>query len=169
MTTSQTRRAFFCAHDVLSVNRPANRLIHTALTRIAPRVQTSENRQLLRQLMASFAEVPQADDPHADWRKHHVDRTMRHYGPVMQWVGLFLFNQGLTTFSGRHANLSLLFPMEQVFEDFVTQSFRRYQDRYAVVSQKPQKKLAKFGDKSAFKMKPDISLIREGRTRRQNP
>ena len=114
--------------------------------------------------MPSFAEVPEAADPHVDWRKHHVDRTMRHYGPVMQWVGLFLFNQGLTTFSGRYANLSLLFPMEQVFEDFVTDSFRRYQNLYAVGSQKPQKKLAKFEGKDAFTMKPDISLMEEGQT-----
>ena len=155
---------FFVVHDELTANRPANRLIHTALTRITPRVRTSENRQLLRQLMPSFAEVPQAIDPHSDWRKHHVDRTMRHYGPVMQWVGLFLFNQGLTTFSGRHANLSLLFPMEQVFEDFVTHSFRRYQDRYAVGSQKPQKKLAEFGGRSAFTMIPDIVLTNRGST-----
>ena len=50
---------------------------------------------------------------------------MHHYEPVMQWVGLFLFNRGLTTFAGRHVNLFLLFPMEEVFEDFVTRGFRR--------------------------------------------
>ena len=154
---------FFVAHDELSVNRPANRLIHTALTRIAPRVQTNGNRQLLRQLIPSFAKVPQAVDPHTDWRKHHIDRSMRHYGTVMPWVGLFLFNQGLTTFFGRHSNLSLLFPMEQVFEDFVTSSFRRYQHQYAVFSQGPQEKMAKFGDNDAFTLKPDISLMKEGR------
>lgn len=49
-----------------------------------------------------------------------MDRSRPHYGSVMQWVGLFLFGQGLTTFSGRHRNHSLLLPMEDVFEDFVT-------------------------------------------------
>ena len=159
---NQTR--FFVAHDELSANRPANRLIHSTLTRIAPRVQTNVNRQLHRQLIPSFAEVPQAVDPHTDWRKHHVDRSMRHYGTVMPWVGLFLFNQGLTTFFGRHANLSLLFPMEQVFEDFVTSSFRRYQDHYSVHSEKPRKKLAKFDGSGAFTMKPDIVLMTGGRS-----
>ena len=33
----------------------------------------------------------------------------------------------------------LLFPMEQVFEDFVTHSFRRHQERYTVTAQGPQK------------------------------
>ena len=66
----------------------------------------------------------------ADWRAHRIDRSMSHYRPVMQWVGLFLFNRGLATFSGMNRNVSLLFPMEQVFEDFIADSFRRYQQRY---------------------------------------
>ena len=88
---------------------------------------------------------------------------MRHYEPVMQWVELFLFNQGLTTFAGRHVNLSLLFPMEEVFEDFVTHSFRRYQDHYAVVSQGPRQYLATVESQEAFMMKADISLLNGNR------
>ena len=163
LTNSANQARFYVTHDELSINRPANRLIHNALTKIKPRVQTAENRQLLRQLMVAFAEVPAAANPHADWQKHHVDRSMQHYGPVMQWVGLFLFDQGLTTFSGRHTNLSLLFPMEQVFEDFVTHCFRRYQSDYTVVPQAPQEPLAEIGGNSAFTMKPDISLKADGK------
>ena len=156
--TNQAR--FYVVHDELSVNRPANRLIHSALTRLTPLVRDPENRRLLRLLrqLMEAADVPQAANPHADWQRHQVDRSMPHYGPVMQWVGLFLFGQGLTTFSGHHWNLSLLFPMEEVFEDFVTHSFRRYQDCYLVRAQHPKKKLARIGDQEAFTMKPDITL-----------
>ena len=149
---------FYVAHDELSVNRPANRLIRSTLAKLGPWVRNSASRQLLRQLTAAFACVPRAANPHADWQRHHVDRSMRHYQPVMQWVGLFLFNQGLTTFSGRHTNLSLLFPMEQVFEDFVAHSFRRHQNRYDVAAQHPQRRMAEIDGDEAFTMKPDISL-----------
>ena len=155
--TNQTR--FAVVHDELSVNRPANRLIHSALVKLAPWLRSDENRQLLRQETAVFVDVPQSDNPYADWQKHNVDRSMQHYGPVMQWVGLFLFNHGLTTFAGTHANLSLLFPMEQVFEDFVTHSFRCYQSYYDVAAQSPQKRFAEIDNRKAFMMKPDISLI----------
>ena len=153
---------FFVAHEELSINRPANRLIRSALTRLAPGIRSEENRLLLRQLKAAFADVPEATNPHADWERHHVDRSMHFYGPVMQWVGLFLFNRGLTTFAGRHANISLLFPMEQVFENFVTHSFCRHQRRYRVAAQHPQEQLATIGGKGAFTMKPDIAL-KEGK------
>lgn len=152
------RARFFVAHDQLSVNRPANRLIHSALAKLRPRVQNGENRQLLRELSAAFADVPQAVNLRGDWREHRVDRSMRHYGPVMQWVGLFLFNRGLTTFAGDHVNLSLLFPMQEVFEDFVTHSFRRYQHDYDVTPQGPRKYLTALNGRQAFQMKPDISL-----------
>lgn len=161
--TNQAR--FYVAHDELSVNRPANRLIHTALTRLTPFVRDPQNRRLLgemRQVM-EVAEVPQAANTHADWHQHQVDRSMPHYKPVMQWVGLFLLGKGLTTFAGRHRNLSLLFPMEEVFEDFVTHSFGRYLTGYDVVKQGPPKYLAKIDGENAFLMKPDISLREKGR------
>lgn len=154
------RARFYVAHGELSVNRPANRLIHSALARLKLLVRYTENRRLLRLLgqLMEVAEVPQAANPRADWQRHRVDRSMPHYGPVMQWVGLFLFGHGLATYSGRHRNLSLLFPMEQVFEDFVAHSFRRWQSGYRVAAQSPQKPLARIENQPAFMMKPDISL-----------
>ena len=149
---------FYVAHNELSVNRPANRLIQSVLTRLTHEVQLNESRQLLRQLTTVFENVPQSTNLRADWQTHHVDRSMRHYQPVMQWAGLFLFNQGLTTYSGRYSNLSLLFPMEQVFEDFVTDSFRRFQNKYIVTAQHPQEKLTTINGVHAFTMKPDIFL-----------
>lgn len=154
------RARFYVSHDELSVNRPANRLIHSALARLTSLVQDQGNRrllQLLRQMIA-VADVPQSANLQADRQRYHVDRSMPHYGPVMQWVELFLFGYGLTTYSGRHRNLSLLFPMEQVFEDFVAHSFRRYQPDYGVTVQSHKAYLAEIGGRSAFQMRPDILL-----------
>ena len=154
---NQTR--FYVAHSELTVNRPANRLIRSTLERLVSRVREHGNRQMLHEALIGMADVPPATDVQADWQRHNVDRSMRHYRAVMDWVGLFLFNQGLATFSGAHRNLSLLFPMEQVFEDFVTDSFRRYQQRYRVRAQGPQSAMTSIGGDPAFFMKPDVSLM----------
>ena len=45
-----------------------------------------------------------------------------------------------------------------MFEDFLTYSFRRYQNDYAVIRQGPQRPLARLDDRDAFTMKPDLSL-----------
>lgn len=160
-TANQAR--LFVAHDELTVNHPANRLIRSALLRLVSRVRESDNRQMLQEALIRLAHVPPTSDVRTDWRRHDLDRSMPHYHAVMQWVGLFLFNRGLATFSGAHPNLSLLFPMERVFEDYVTDCFRRYQQRYKVTAQGPQHALAMIDDRPAFLMKPDVSLLRNGR------
>ena len=86
--------------------------------------------------------------------------SMARYRPVMAWVELFLFNRGLATFSGAYENISVLFPMEQVFQDFVVDSFRRYQQNYSVSAEKPQRAIATLNDRPAFMMKPDVALLR---------
>lgn len=156
------RARFYVSHDELSVNRPANRLIHRALVDLLPRVRDDGNQQLLRQALIAMADVPLSYNVPADWRAHHVDRSMRHYHPIMQWLELFLFNRGLATYSGPHANISLLFPMEQVFEDFVTASFRRHQRRYTVARQGPRRYMATIDGRNAFATEPDIALQEKG-------
>ncbi len=150
------RARFYVAHDEFNPNRPANRLVRSSLDRLGRIVRNDENRRLLRELTDAFDAVPPTTDPEGDWRRHSVDRTMQHYRPVMAWVRLFLFGQGLATFHGTHENQSLLFPMEKIYEDFVTSSFRRYQNECGVRAQGPWKTLTR--TPAAFTMTPDITL-----------
>ena len=122
------------------------------------------NRHRLRQLGIVFSQVPPSTDVYDDWVRHRVDRSMQHYDQVMSWVGLFLFRQGLATFAGPFVNRALLFPMEQVFEDFVASAVRRYQRRFTVFPKRPIRYLAKnSANKAAFRLKPDIVLKEQGK------
>ena len=122
---------FYVAFDEFTADRPVNRLIHTTIHRLRA-VAHPDHRQLLHQLRICFADVPRSKRPEVDWQRHRIDRSMRHYETVMAWIGLFLFNHGLATFAGEHVNRALLFPMEQVFEDFLVDAFRRHQTQYQV-------------------------------------
>lgn len=151
---------FYVAYSEFSVNRPVNRLIASALHQLDSLVDYGESRKLLNKLKVMFADVPRSHDVIADWSSHSVDRSMRHYANAMRWIGLFLFDRGLATFAGKHSNLSLLFPMERVFEDFVTDSLRRYQSHYSRRSQHPQRPLISSDHKPMFVTKPDIALMK---------
>lgn len=153
------RARFYVGYDEFSANRPANRLIHSTIDRLIGTARQPRNQQLLHQLRIGFSEIPPSTHLQSDWDRHRVDRTIRHYDSVMQWVGLFLFNEGLTTFAGKHVNQALLFPMWEIFEDFVAASFRRHGDDYSVRQQGPMKPLAHRGNEGVFYMKPDISLM----------
>lgn len=158
------RARFFVGYDEFSADRPANRLIRTALDLLAVRARRPRNQQLIHGLRVVFADIPASSHPAVDWDRRLVDRSMRHYDEVLPWVGLLLFHRGLATFAGDYRNRALLFPMEEVFEDFITASFRRYQEPYAVRAQGPMKALATKDDgkTKVFYMKPDMTLKRGG-------
>ena len=160
------RSRFYVGYDEFTANRPANRLIHLALLRLASVVRHPANRQRVHQLRIVFSDVPASANIDDDWARHSVDRSMRHYDAVMPWVGLFLFGHGLATFSGPHVSRALLFPMEEVFEDFVTAAVRRHQQRFVVRAQGPMRHLADdAAGKPAFRLRPDIVLMERGRVR----
>ena len=151
---ASNRARFYVGFDEFSANRPANRLIHSTINKLTGTVRQPRNQQLLHQLRISFSDIPLSTHPQSDWDRHRVDRTIQHYDAVMQWVGLFLFNHGLTTFAGKHVNQALLFPMWEIFEDFVAASFRRHGGNLSVRQQGPMKPLARRGNDKVFYMKP---------------
>ena len=160
------RSRFYVGYDEFTADRPANRLIHLALRRLAGAVRHPANRQRVHQLRILFSDVPPSTNLDDDWTRHRVDRSMRHYDAVMPWVRLFLFGHGLATFAGPHVNRALLFPMEEVFEDFVTAAVRRHQRRFTVRAQGPVRPLAVDGaGEGAFRLKPDIVLTESGQVR----
>ena len=158
------RSRFYAGYDEFTADRSANRLIHLALRRLTGVVRHPANRQRIHQLRIVFSGVPASTNKEDDWARHRVDRSMPHYDTVMPWVGLFLFGQGLVTFAGPHVNRALLFPMQEVFEDFVTTAVRRHQRRFTVCAQGPMRALATDGaGRGTFRLKPDVVLIERGR------
>ena len=157
-STNQAR--FYVGYDEFTADRPANRLIHRTIKKLIGFAREPKNQQLLHQLRICFADVPESTRLENDWQQYRVDRSMQHYDAVMQWVGLFLFNQSLTTFAGKHVNQSLLFPMEEVFESFVASCFRRYQEDFSVYVQHVKEHLAEINGQKTFALKPDIRLER---------
>lgn len=156
---ASNRARFYVRYDEFSANRSANRLIHSTIDKLIGTARHPRNQQLLNQMRVSFSEIPLSTNHKSDWDRRRMDRTIQHYDEVMQWVGLFLFNEGLTTFAGKHVNQALLFPMWEIFEDFVAASFRRHGGDCSVRQQGPMKPLAHRGNEGVFYMKPDISLM----------
>ena len=151
---------FYVQYDQYSPDHAANRLISKVLREL--KCRESENARLQRQLRSYFDDIEPSKNKHQDWQQHrrtHANRTMQHYKQVMQWVELFLFGYGLTTYQGDHDNQSLLFPMQEIFEDFVAYHFRQSaKDKFIVKTQAPQKPMVINDEGKKFWMEPDITL-----------
>jgi 5-methylcytosine-specific restriction enzyme subunit McrC len=86
---------------------------------------------------------------------------MAHYHGVKLWCELILKEQLPLTVSGRWHGLSLLFPMEKLFERYVAHCLRRKLANTAkIVTQAARKHLCRHGEADWFELRPDLLIIR---------
>lgn len=151
-------------YDRLTTDIPANRILKTTLVYLRPRTTARTNQQRIRQLLWTLDEVPEslsvADDRLAVRR---LNRLFVRYEPALRWADALLQGRAYGLRAGRFADVSLLFPMSRVFEDYVAHGVRTYWPEPGAVT--VQESSAHLVDEHAgvpkFKLRPDL-LIRHG-------
>lgn len=106
-------------HDVFDADRAENRLIRSAIDVVRKCTREPKNWRLAHELAHHLAEIPASANIREDFRQWRDERLMAHYGPVRMWCSLILHEQMPLSIVGDYRGLSLLFPMEQVYEKYV--------------------------------------------------
>ena len=139
---------------------PQNRIIVSTLKKLSKMTHSSLNLNRCHSLLSAFADIPESLNIQADLIKSmNANRLFAAYENLLQWSSQFLLNRGFTTFNGNHANQSLLFSAEKLFESFIAHLFRKYAKDYAVSSQHSKYFLVdKYGntERGKFRLRPDI-------------
>lgn len=60
-----------------------------------------------------------------DFSKVSIDRNTGEYEVLMKWAKAFLQHSSFTSFSGSGSAVSLLFPMEKVFESYIAAHLKK--------------------------------------------
>lgn len=154
-------------YDALTADIPPNRILKTALLHLNRQPVSPANRQRIGQLLGALNDVPAsasvADDRVAIGR---LSRLFRRYEPALRQADALLAGRVFGVQKGRVASLSLLFPMERVFEDYVAHGIRTYWPDTGRVT--VQESSAHLVDEHAgtpkFKLRPDIIIRQLGQT-----
>lgn len=152
---------FYVEYDEFLVNRPENRLIRSALEKISGVVVQGSNQRLCRELLFAFDDVPPAVDIRTDLGRCSKDRSMGYYDHVLDWCRIILLDQSPMGTVGDTRSISLLFPMERIFEDYVAARIRSLYPTWQVRSQARDHYLVQQERKNYFLMKPDLLLNRD--------
>jgi 5-methylcytosine-specific restriction enzyme subunit McrC len=81
---------------------------------------------------------------------------------ILKWAETFLLNNSFTNFVGTTLNVAVLFPMEKVFEGYVTFLFSKYADGFKIRAQDRSYFLVeKHIDGGKFQLRPDLFIKRE--------
>jgi 5-methylcytosine-specific restriction enzyme subunit McrC len=160
------RDRFFATFDEFSTNRAENRLLHTALRRVLAWTASQAHQQLARELCFVFADVPASDQPMLDFQRVRQDRGMGHYADALAWARLILQDESPLTGAGGYRAPSLLFPMEAVFEAFVSKHLARQMARpFTLKMQARSFSLITHRGQDWFRLKPDLLVQASGTNR----
>jgi 5-methylcytosine-specific restriction enzyme subunit McrC len=158
---------FYCEYDEFLLDRPANRLLHSALLKVKTISRSAANQKLLQELEFVFNELPQSSDYKLDFTNVKLDRGMSYYQVPLAWCKLILEGLSPQSMKGDSHAVSLLFPMEKVFEDYVAKVLK---DQLAVThpeltisSQVTGEYLASYDGRDKFSLRPDL-VVKQGKS-----
>lgn len=152
-------------HDLFGPDRPENRLLKAALDRVAASAQTPSNWRLAQELRLLLQEIPASTDVSGDFRAWREDRLMAHYQPLRPWCEIVLHRQLPFAIAGNWRGISMLFPMEQLFERYVAAWLRGALTRGAALrAQVASQYLCAHDGAQMFRLQPDL-IVEEGERR----
>lgn len=153
---------FHIRHDLHLPDRPENRLLRRALDQVCKATQDPTNWRLAHELRAIMLEVPRSADLESDFRRWSHDRLMAHYEAVEPWCRLILGHQVPLAVSGAWQGISLLFPMEKLFERCVAKALRQLILPHARLHTPARSQyLCRHDDGRVFRLEPDM-LVTHG-------
>ncbi|MBU1000957.1 MAG: McrC family protein [Proteobacteria bacterium] len=155
---------FHVRFDEFLPNRPENRLIKSSLLLVASLTRTTANQKLCREHLFTFNDIPPSTNHACDFHCYRSDRNMAHYDEVMMWCRMLLGGNSPLPQFGKRQCISLLFPMEKLFEDYVAAKLKRQQPNWQISTQTSTEHLIQnHKRRKLFKLKPDILIREEGR------
>ncbi|EPT3144661.1 McrC family protein [Yersinia enterocolitica] len=154
-----SRHKFCVDYDDYMSDCAANRLLHSALDKLLSLKLSSENQRWLYELHFAFDGIPLSRDIERDISSLRLERGMAHYTEPMAWAQLILRGMSPSALQGNAKAMSLLFPMEAVFESFVAQTLPdELPSHFKVKSQAATYSLVKHGLNDCFKLRPDLLI-----------
>lgn len=154
----------YCEYDEYEANRPINRLIKAALGIVSRESLESATQQLCRELLYSFDEVPESKNHRLDYQRMQKDRLIQHYMPAMPACMMILEHLNPLTREGDRQTVSMLFPMEKVFEDYVAAKLPQQLRQWRIRTQTTGQALVeKHLGRKIFNLRPDLELSRGGK------
>ena len=152
------RHIFPIEHDVYEVNRPENRLIRTALEVVCKRTKDASNWKLAQELRLMTGEISKSHNIQHDFRQWQSGRLLALYEQIKPWTELILGEYMPVSTHGVARGMSLLFPMEKLFEVYVGRKIQKSLPNWNVSLQKQDRYMCEQDGRSMFKLKPDIFM-----------
>lgn len=155
---------FQIRHDIFTADRAENRLLKLALEHVCQATHDPASWRLSHELRHLLAEVSASRQIEQDWRAWRSDRLMAHYQPIKPWCELILNKQMPFATAGEWRGISMLFPMERLFERYVEAHLRRQLlPGVRLTAQAARQSLCEHMGAPMFRLEPDLLIEQNDR------
>ena len=140
-----------CRFDELSENTPINRLLKATAFRLLRVCKSSNTRRELQIILDSFHNIAHTNNPLSE--RIHLDRSAAAFSTLIALARLLLSGDWQNTTSGRSAGTALLFPMNILFEQYITKRAQQAVGQEIVRKQQSKHHALK---NQLFQLRPDL-------------
>ncbi|XID75592.1 McrC family protein [Alkanindiges sp. WGS2144] len=155
---------FYTEHDEYSSNCPENRLLKRALQCLTYLACTASNQQLLQVCLQRMRHIPASTHIAQDFKAVCLDRNQHYYWDALQWARLIIDGFAPVTGKGEQPAFSLLFDMNQLFENIVASCLKKQlPSGWQLKVQQQAAALLQVNNQPQQKLQPDLLLLAEQR------
>lgn len=155
----------YCTFDELVEDNVYNQYIKCALRVVHGQARSLAAKRPATELLYRFDEVRDRHPAECRNWKLPERRDTKRFESVFRQCGWFLRGLGQDVAAGEKQSLSVLFDMNQLFEEFITAKLRQetHHASFRMWAQGPQRHLVREADgRPRFSMKPDITFLEPG-------
>ena len=158
---------FFCEYSIYSTNIPHNKILKATLLKLVKLTNSFNSYSSILKILSHFENIESSQNFQNDFiRIKTSGRFFGYYEKLMQWSEIFLTGKSFTNFSGSNLNIAILYPMERLFEDYISFLFSKYSNKFEIRLQDKSYFLVTQKGVGKFRLKPDI-LVKEAELTRK--
>lgn len=116
-----------CRFDQLEANTPLMQIMAATVTFLSKHVRRYDTKRIFTELRHSLADIPSVPLPRLPWTEVRIDRSNRRWESLFALAKLLIRREWQATHHAHSApyGLTLLFPMNDLFEEYVAALLRR--------------------------------------------
>lgn len=163
---SMNQSHFYNEFDEFLIDSPENQLIRTTLQLLLSISKDNNNLRIIREQLIHFDSVSLTNNSEQTFQKINLGRNYKNYSQVLEWCRLFLKGSSFTSFKGQSTALAILFPMEKIFEAYISYLVAFYLTDEKVSTQDSRYSLFDKTNETreAYKLRPDIVVRKKNQS-----
>ena len=121
-------------YDEFNEDTGLNRILKWTCHTLLKMTRGARVTQYLREALLDLADVEECNIEEHDFSQVHLDRGNERFRPLLDFCHIVFSNCTSTTRFGQAKSFSLVFPMEQLFEEFIGRFIKKYADDLGLTS-----------------------------------